>query len=477
LEETNMDRREFIKTSARCLAASALLPGVAGITEAGAEGREGPPAPARQTNILIIVADDLGYAELGVQGCLDVPTPNIDSLARNGVRFTNGYVSCPVCSPTRAGLLTGRYQQRFGHEFNPGPAAQADPQFGLPLTEVTLAERLKPSGYATGMVGKWHLGFQPEMQPPKRGFDEFFGFLGGAHAYLPGAAGAAGPILRGAESVTETEYLTEAFAREAVAFIDRHQKDPFFLYLTFNAVHAPMQATEKYRARFDAIQDEKRRTFAAMLSALDDAVGSVLGKLRAANLEGNTLIFFVSDNGGPTPNTTSRNDPLRGTKGQVFEGGIRVPFLIQWKGRVPAGRVYDQPVIALDLHPTAVAAAGGPIPADAKLDGVNLLPYLTGDHKNPPHDRLFWRFGPQSAVRLGDWKLVQQGNGAAQLYNLAEDIGEKNDLAAREPDQLQALQAAYDAWNAQLAEPRWQRGGGGRAGRAGRGRRQRRARP
>jgi arylsulfatase A-like enzyme len=238
-----------------------------------------------------------------------------------------------------------------------------------------------------------------------------------------------------------------------------------------------MQATEKYRARFDAIQDEKRRTFAAMLSALDDAVGSVLGKLRAANLEGNTLIFFVSDNGGPTPNTTSRNDPLRGTKGQVFEGGIRVPFLIQWKGRVPAGRVYDQPVIALDLHPTAVAAAGGPIPADAKLDGVNLLPYLTGDHKNPPHDRLFWRFGPQSAVRLGDWKLVQQGNGAAQLYNLAEDIGEKNDLAAREPDQLQALQAAYDAWNAQLAEPRWQRGGGGRAGRAGRGRRQRRARP
>ena len=412
-------------------------------------------ADKARPNIIVIVADDMGYAEMGCQGNKDVPTPHIDSLAKNGVRFTSGYVSCPVCSPTRAGLLTGRYQQRFGHEFNPGPAQQASTQFGLPLTEVTLASRLKSAGYATGMVGKWHLGYQPAYHPLQRGFDEYFGFLGGAHSYLEARADKANPVLRGLEPVAEKEYLTDALTREAVAFIDRHQKGPFFLYLTYNAVHNPLQATAKYLDRFQEIKEEKRRTFAAMLSAMDDGIGQVLEKLRSAQLEQNTLVFFVSDNGGPTPNTSSRNDPLRGYKGQVLEGGIRVPFLMQWKGRLPEGRTYDQPVIALDIHPTALAAAGLPRPADAKFDGVDLLPFVTGQNNRPPHEFLFWRFVPQSAVRWGDWKLVKQGNDPPMLFNLALDIGEKSDLAAQKPDKTKELETALKNWNLQLAEPLW----------------------
>lgn len=416
-----------------------------------------PGAPAGRPNVVVIVADDLGYMDLGVQGCQDVPTPNIDSIARGGVRFTDGYVSCPVCSPTRAGLITGRYQQRFGHEFNPGPAALADDAFGLPLTETTLANRLKSLGYATGMVGKWHLGYRPELHPLKRGFDEFFGFLGGAHSYVNALADKTNPILRGAQPVDEKEYLTDAFTREALAFLNRRRKEPFFLYLTYNAVHGPMEPAEKYTSRFPKIADPRRRIFAGMLTALDEGVGAVLKTLRENRLLDNTLIFFISDNGGPTPGNTSRNDPLRGFKGQVLEGGIRVPFMMQWNARIPAGVVYGRPVIALDIVPTAVAAAGGQIPAEAALDGVNLLPYLTGKNAGAPHEALYWRFGQPAAIRRGDFKLVRQESEAWQLYNLAEDIGETRDLAAANPAKVKELQAAWEAWNAQLIAPRWGR--------------------
>jgi len=428
-----MNRRAFLRTAA------GLVPALA--------------VAARRPNIVLIVADDLGYGELGVQGLRDVPTPHIDSIARNGVRFTNGYVSCPVCSPTRAGLMTGRYQQRFGHEFNPGPAERAESNFGLPLTETTIPQRLKPLGYSTGMVGKWHLGYRPELHPLERGFDEFFGFLGGAHPYVRG--GRVNEILRGTKAVEEPEYLTEAFAREAVSYIERHQKETFFLYLTFNAVHAPMQAAEKYLARFSSMPDPRRRTYAGMLSALDDGVGRVLGKLRDARLEDDTVIAFVSDNGGPTLVTTSANGPLRGLKGQVLEGGIRVPFLLQGKGRLPAGKVYGQPVIALDLHPTLVAAAGGTIPASAKLDGVNLTPYLNGSSRGAPHEALYWRFGEQGAIRKGDWKMVRLEDGGPHLYNLAADVGESNDLAASKPEKLKDLESDWQAWSRQLAAPKW----------------------
>jgi len=428
-----MRRRDFLKTAAGWASAPLLA------------------APARP-NIIFIAADDLGYGELSVQGGKDIPTPNIDSIAHNGVRFTNGYVSCPVCSPTRAGWITGRYQQRFGHEFNPGPEQQADPNFGLPLSETTLADRLKAAGYATGMVGKWHLGYKPELHPLKRGFDEFFGFLAGSHPYLPTRQ--AEPILRGTEPVEEQEYLTDAFAREAVAFIERHRQQPFFLYLSFNAVHAPLQATEKYLSRFSSIQNERRRTFAAMLSAMDDAVGRVLARLREHRLDNDTLIFFISDNGGPTPNTTSGNGPLRGYKGQVLEGGIRVPFFVQWKRRLPSGKTFEQPVIALDIMPTALAAAG--LDPGKNLDGVNLLPYLGAERKGTPHQALYWRFGAQAAIRKGDWKMVRLGEGRAELYNLAEDIGESRDLASAQPAKLKELLADWEAWNRQLMPPRWQ---------------------
>jgi len=452
-----MDRRRFLTSAATGVAGSLLMPGCR---------QQAAAQPPRRPNILLILADDLGYAELGVQGCRDVPTPHIDTIARNGIRFTNGYVSCPVCSPTRAGLLTGRYQQRFGHEFNPGPQAAAAPEFGLAAGEVTLAERLRPLGYATGLVGKWHLGFRPEVQPTARGFDELFGFLGGADTYLPDPTRRrAGPIMRGTEVVEEAEYLTDAFGREAVAFLERHRAQPFFLYLAFNAVHAPLQAPQAYLDRFAGIADEKRRTFAAMLSALDDNVGRVLTALRDLNLEEETLVVFLSDNGGPTPTTSSSNVPLRGTKATMWEGGIRIPFLMQWKGRLPADRVHSLPVSSLDLHATSVAAAGEAVSPDWHLDGVDLLPYLAGGRTGRPHETLYWRMGQRHAIRHGDWKLVVTADQATPgLYNLVEDLSEEHDLAAARPAELAQLQGLYDAWDAEMAEPRW---GGQAAGRGG----------
>ncbi len=418
--------------------------------------------PARRPNIVILLADDLGYGETGLNGPTDIPTPHIDSIAKNGVRFTDGYVSCPVCSPTRAGLMTGRYQQRFGHENNPGPAAEVGPEFGLPLDQPTIAERLRAAGYRTGMFGKWHLGYEPRFRPLARGFEEFYGFLGGAHSYVNAGERAANPIWRGEEKVSSITYLTDELARDAAAFVEKQRRDPFFLYVPFNAVHAPMDALEKYRARFATITDPRRRTFAAMLSALDDGVGQILGAIRQHKLEENTLVFFLSDNGGPTPQTTAKNNPLRGFKGQVYEGGTRVPFAVQWKGRIPAGKTYSNPVIALDLHATALAAAGLTAPAEQPLDGVDLLPYVTGKNAKRPHEQLYWRFGPQSAIRSGDWKLVRPPNGAPQLFDLAKDVGESTDLAAKEPERVRQLTEAYGAWNAQLSDPKWQRARPGR---------------
>ncbi|MGE3316548.1 MAG: sulfatase [Planctomycetaceae bacterium] len=415
-------------------------------------------AAAGKPNIVLIVADDLGYGELGSYGGKEIPTPNLDDMAAAGIRMAAGYVSCPVCSPTRAGLITGRYQQRFGHEFNPGPVRLASKAFGLPLNQKTMPELLKSHGYATGMVGKWHLG-HGEYHPLARGFDEFFGFLDGSHSYTEPKKDAANLILRGREPVDEKEYLTDALTREAIAYIDRHKDHPFFLYLTYNAVHAPLQAPTKYLKRFESIRNDRRRTFAAMLSALDDGVGSVLAKLRTNGIEENTLIVFVSDNGGPTHRTSSRNGPLRGKKGEVFEGGIRVPFLMQWKGHIPAGKTYDQPVIALDLLPTFLAAAGGKAPEGLQLDGVDLIPFLNGDGNNAPHESLFWRYGQQAAVRKGNWKYVRRTEEGEQLYDLNSDIGETTNLASSKPEILDELKKTYASWNAELVAPLWRRAG------------------
>jgi arylsulfatase A-like enzyme len=458
--EPNRGRRENHMENCIRLILALALAGVAMSTSRAA-------APAvRRPNLVVLLADDLGYADVGFQGCRDIPTPHIDSLARNGVRCTNGYVSGPYCSPTRAGLLTGRYQQRFGHEFNPSRANRAGDPIGLPLSEATIANRLQAAGYATGLVGKWHLGEMPQFQPPQRGFGEFFGFLIGAHPYFPGMGA---PIYRGADPVIESEYLTDAFAREAVAFIDRHKAQPFFLYLAFNAVHTPLDATPKRLERFASIADTRRRTYAAMLSAMDDAVGRVLTTLRSAGLEEDTLIFFLSDNGGPTMKGTtingSSNAPLRGSKRTTLEGGIRVPFVVQWKGRIPAGTVYENPLIQLDLLPTALAAAGVDPPADTKFDGVDLLPFLTGKKESAPHDTLYWRFGDQMALRKGDWKIVRYDSaaddGAAgiatpiKLYNLAKDIGEGHDVASARPEKVKELESLWQKWNGEMIAPLW----------------------
>ncbi|HYF36036.1 MAG TPA: sulfatase-like hydrolase/transferase [Prosthecobacter sp.] len=407
---------------------------------------------------MIIVGDDMGYADVGFHGCKDIPTPNLDSLAASGVRFTNGYVSGPYCSPTRAGLLTGRYQQRFGHETNAG-----GPGGGLPLTEATLADRLKAAGYATALVGKWHLGEQPDKHPQKRGFDEFFGFLEGSHSFFD-----AHGILRGTTPVAEMDYTTDAFGREAVAFIERHRAQPWFLYLAFNAVHTPMHATEERLAKFSSITDPKRRSYAAMMLAMDDAIGAVRKKLSDSGIEKDTLVAFISDNGGPTmPGVTVNgacNDPLRGSKRTTLEGGVRVPFVISWPGRVQPG-IFEQPAIQLDLHATALAAAGVDADPDWKLDGVNLFPFLSGEKSGPPHEVLYWRLGNQMAIRAGDFKLVRydsnadtktgqhESSTAAKLYNLANDIHEDKDLTAEMPDKVKELQTKWDEWNATLAPP------------------------
>lgn len=438
-----LNRREFLKLAgAGAVALSVPLGGMTAWGEA-----------ARKPNIIVIIADDLGYGELGIQGNKQIPTPNVDSIAKNGTRFTNGYVSCPVCSPTRAGINTGRYQQRFGHEFNPGMPGSASVTFGLPLTETFLAARLKAAGYKTGAVGKWHLGYTKGYMPLDRGYDEFFGFPGGAHGYIGEGAGEGNHMMRGNDPIDEKEYLTDAFGREAVSFIDRHKDQPFFLYLAFNAVHAPLQALQKYLDRFPNIKDQDRKTFAAMESAMDDAVGKVLETIRKNNLEENTLIYFVSDNGGPTLSTTSKNDPLRGYKAQIYEGGIRTPAMVQWKGQIPAGKTYDKPVISLDIAPTALAIAG--VKADdAKFDGVNLMPFLKGD-PGTPHEVLYWRYGEQHAIRKGDWKLLKGPLGDDGLYNLADDIAESKDLSAEKPEKVKELTELYEKWNSELATPLW----------------------
>ncbi|HXY37540.1 MAG TPA: sulfatase [Planctomycetaceae bacterium] len=445
-------------------------------------------AAERKPNILVLLADDLGYADVGFQGCKDIPTPHIDALAHGGVRCTSGYVSGPYCSPTRAGLLTGRYQQRFGHEFNPGPRGEpfgGDSSIGLPLSETTFADRLRAAGYATGAVGKWHLGVAPKFNPLQRGFDEYFGFLGGAHVYAPGMtdivfpgiqrrpAERVAPILRGTAPVNEREYLTDAFAREAISFIDRHQKQPFFLYLAFNAVHTPMNATDNRLKQFESVTDPMRRTYCAMTLALDEAIGKVIDKLRSTDLENDTLIFFCSDNGGPTvPRAAlnaSRNTPLRGSKVSTLEGGIRVPFVVSWKGKLPPGQVYDQPVIQLDFLRTALAAAGVEAQPEWKLDGVNLIPYFTGEAAGVPHEAVYWRLGPQMAIRKGDWKLVKYSYEFAaekppradalisppRLYNLSQDIGEQHDRAGAQLDKVNELQRLWDEWDKTLAAPLW----------------------
>lgn len=443
-----MTRRTYLKTLAGGLA----------VIRAGA-------APAKRPNVLVIVSDDQGY---GDASCYDHPkeinTPQMDRIARSGVRFTQGYANAYVCAPSRAAILTGTYPQRYGFY------TASDSRVGLPLNQSTLADMLKKEGYVTGALGKWHLGIEMPYHPMKRGFDEFYGFMGhGAHDYfdLKPTGQLFSSILRGYQPIDETGYLTDNLGREAVSFIARHEKNPFFLYLAFNAVHFPMQAPEAVIKKYDT-GNPKRDILMAMLERENDAIGKVLDELQRRKLDQNTIVVFVSDNGGAR-NNASDNGALRDYKQSVYEGGIRIPFMISWPGHLRPNTVSNEPVIFADIMPTIAAAVGAQMPAGR--DGRNMLPVLTGKAKGPLHEALFWDGAEEkTAVRSGRWKLVNN-RGKIELFDLEQDVSEKNDLAAQKPEIVAQLRQKFDAWSKTNA-PRIGKGGandedeGGNPGRA-----------
>lgn len=438
---------------------------------------------SERPNILIIVADDLGYRDVGFQGSPDIPTPNLDRLAQSGVRATQGYVSCPVCSPSRAGLLTGRNGVRFGFEFNPNKARDAG--YCLPQSETTIADRLQAVGYRTGAIGKWHLGEDPASAPPKRGFAYWHGHLTGGHNYLsfdlkaPSSSYDA-PLTEGAElrTVGFEGHLTAHFGRKAADFVTKAGAKPWFLYLAFNAPHSPFEPAKADLEPVRGIADPLRRSYAGLVVGLDRAVGRVLDAIEASGARERTLVFFLSDNGGAMANDHldprnkglpmeqrrqfSDNAPLAGFKHSLWEGGIRVPFLVAWPGRIPAGTT-DVPLWSLDIAATALAAAGAPPAADA--DGVDLLPFLGKTTTTPPREELFLRYGindqPGRVLRSGPLKLLDN-LGVVKLFDVVADPGEQNDLAASRPADVTRLEARWKELEKRMIAPLWSPSPGGR---------------
>jgi arylsulfatase A-like enzyme len=398
-------------------------------------------AEAAKPNIVVIVADDLGYADVlfNPQHSKEVATPNLDALAKQSVICRQGYVTAYVCSPTRTALMTGRYQQRLGL-YTAGEAGS-----GVPMSETIFPQYLKPAGYVSMQIGKWHLGPTPEWSPALRGFDEVFGFLGrGAHDYFK-LSDPQDPIYRGTNAVKLDGYLTDHWGREAVSFIQRNKTKPFFLYLAFNAVHAPLQAPKDEIANYHTSNTD-RNTRMAMGKVMDANIGKVIAELKSAGVWENTLLFFISDNGGPLAQSAS-NTPLRGGKHQTWEGGVRVPFLVCWPGKLKPGE--SQAVVSsLDILPTAMAAAGLTVPATKPLDGINILPILRGETPAPTRT-LYWTGGSDEGgwwgIRSGDWKLTAQ-QGKVGLFDLSKDISEKNDLAATMPEKVADLTKDMDTW-------------------------------
>lgn len=450
----------------------------------------------RPPNIVVILADDLGYGDVSIYGGR-VPTPNIDRIGAEGVVFTQGYVTTPVCSPARAALMTGRYQQRFGFEYNARDAPEV-PDVGLVASEITMATHLKRAEYVNGVVGKWHLGFNDEHYPTNRGFDEFFGHLTGGTSFIntsatgsvslprnnalrertPGdlrrdvvvrGTGAPTPpnrqrgtrIMRGADKqyIPVTDYITDVFAEESVSFIERHKDAPFFLYSAFNAPHSPFQTTKEYYDRFPDVDNELQRIYFGMIAALDDGVGRILEALEENGLAENTLVVFLSDNGcaGYFQGLCSC-EPLSGGKLTYYEGGVRVPYLMRWPSEIKAGNVVNVPVSSLDILPTVLAAAGHDA-GETVLDGHNLLPVIAGDVTSPVHQRLVWRNYPTVAIREGDMKLIKphQDRPGGFLYNLADDSKEQQDLAEANPGVVASLESGLAQWRSIAVPPLWTR--------------------
>lgn len=418
----------------------------------------------RQPNIILLYSDDAGYADFGFQGSKIMKTPNLDKLCEEGVRFTQGYMSGSSCGPSRAGLFTGKYQQRFGFEENNVPGFMAansaldDYEMGIPLTEKMMSEYLKELGYATAYYGKWHLGGADRFHPTKRGWDEFYGFRGGARSYW------AYPedydykmnwLEQGFGNYKEPDkYLTDDLADAAVDFIERNKDRPFLAVLAFNAVHTPMDATDEDMKLYPELTG-LRQQVAAMTSGLDRACGKVIDKLEELGIDDNTIVIFTNDNGGPTDKNGSCNYPLAGTKSNQLEGGIRVPFVMKWPGQIKAGTEYDYPIIALDLIPTFVAAAGGDASKLTDLDGVDIVPFVKGEKKERPHEVLFWKKEVRAVIRKGDWKLMRHIDRPAELYNIAEDISERNNLVNEHPEMVKEMFKELYEWELTLARPSW----------------------
>lgn len=465
------------------------------------------PDSVERPNIIIILADDLSKMDVSLYGGKHVKTKHMDAIGQNGVTFQEAYITSPVCAPSRAGMLTGRYQQRFGFEINTHErypnnrleyyvykwfiasgdwqvAKIAVPSFeemykqGLPPSEILLPEVLRKHGYATAMMGKWHLGYSDMALPLSRGFDYHYGFYQAfslygleddpnmvnqkltdfSDSYIWGKARTGNCAIRRNTDVIEEEgYLTTRIAEESMQWMEEHKDEPFFMYIPFSAPHTPFQATKEYYDMYKEVKDPKKRIYYAMIHALDDAVGMIMNKLKELELEENTIVFFLSDNGGATYTLAADNSPLKGGKMSNFEGGINVPFMIQWKGKIPAGMQYLPPVSSLDIFATSMDLAKCEVP-NRKLDGVNIMPYLLDStYQNKlPHEILYWRAGDHKAIRKGSWKMIKDTkSNQSVLYNIQNDKYEKNNVLAEEPKTIEVLENELKKWESQMIDSRW----------------------
>jgi len=459
-------------------------------------------------NIILITVDDLGMADVSLYDEGDISTPNIDLLGEQGVVFENAYVTSPVCAPSRAALITGRYQHRFGFEFTMHerylknrleyfgfkyfidsdpwepkwagkvPGKDAIHKQGLPVSEISLADVVKRIGYRTGIIGKWHLGWSEEKRPSAFGFDEQYGFFMSHSLYSPeGTDGIVdqkiegdwtdpyiwsgqriGPcaIYRNYVEIEEKGYLTDRITDESFAFIKRHKEEPFFLWVSYNAPHTPLQAPKEYVKKFKHIKDPVKRVYRAMISKLDDEIGRFMAFLSDYNLEKNTLVFFISDNGGAEYTLTTDNGLYEGGKNTEFEGGIKVPMIIRWPGTIAGGKRFEPMVSSMDVFPTALAAAAPEIEINRAIDGVNLLPFLAETTGKYPHDYLFWQRGISKVVRSNEWKLmINEKSGEKLLYNLLSNKYENPDEFAKFPGIVKELKLAYQQWMQIHREPLW----------------------
>lgn len=408
----------------------------------------------KKTNIIVILVDDAGYIDFGFMGSKDLETPHIDKLAKNGIVFTDAHVSASVCAPSRAGLITGKYQQRFGFEAN-GTGDKESGELGLSDNVNTIGDIFKQNEYKTIALGKWHLGSNDEDHPNKRGFDDFFGFIGGSRSYFPIENPSKNQMLQNnGKHVEFTGYLTDVIGDKAANYIEENREDPFFMYLAFNAMHTPMQAKEEHLEKY---KNHRRKKLAAMTWSLDENIGKIMTALETSNNLDNTLIYFLSDNGGATTNQ-SLNGALKGFKGNKFEGGHRVPFIVHWKNHLKGNRKFDGLTSSLDIFSTSLVAADIKKNKSLELDGVNLLPYLLEEKKGNPHQQLFWRKLEGAGTRIGDFKLIRLENYGSVLYNLKEDLGETTDLSTINKNKLFELTSRLEDWENTLIAPLWREG-------------------